>query len=307
MKRSVQPAMQYPSPQDVFFKLQNSAVALLPYLYKEAAYHADTPDFAAVVLQEDQDNAIKLYRKQYKIEYTNQSDLQDFLYFPNGIYFEELDFAKLVKIFIHFKNLSGIIIRYFDANAEQNGAVEFMYSKAKLLLEYRNRLSGHVNLKNMANRYNYTYNYTNAINDLLAFINFFNTTRDERFKKEIGLINQYAITNLFALPYTKQSNMEAPDRGAGTAQGNSYAAEQKEYQPLRKQSGTVVNKQGEMAAASPKKKKKYFRWLYLVIFLGIAAIAYYGARYGFGNLFTSLQNSRPYRFILSMINSLKIK
>lgn len=294
--------MQYPDPQDIYNKLQNSAVALLPFLYKEAVFHLNESAVKNQIIQEDKDNAVKLYRKNFHTNYIEEEKLETFLFFPRGLYFEELDFSKLIRVFIHFRVLSNIIVQYFDSNADKTSASEFMYSKAKLLLEYRNRLSGHNNLKNMVNQSNYTYNFTNAINDLLAFVNFFNTTKDIRFKKEISLMNQYAIKNLYGLP-NRGGNIINEENANNRTQTRSEA----EYIALRKSNAGLIEKKPNNVLVTSKNKKKSRKLLWIIglITIGAAVIAYFGAKYGFQNIINDIRNSGVYRFIENILKIFK--
>lgn len=289
------------SPQDVYQKLQTSSIKLLPFLYQEAITAVCNQAHVQKLLQEDWENAIKLYRKKTNSDAVDNAQIAKFMLFPNGLQFSELDFAELVKIFIHFKLLSTTIISYFDANAEQNGSSEFMYNKAKMLIEYRNRLSGHLSLKYLANN-SYSYNYTNAIFDLLAFINFFNTTQDPRFRNEIRLMNQYTIQNLYGLNTQGRTANFPPQASTETAvKPAPYNTQQ--YQPQRKASSVQTNPAPEK---KPKKKKSLKRLIFLIfLFFLVATLAYVGARYGFGRIGESITGSAPWRFIETLFKNFR--
>lgn len=296
---------QQMSPQDVFQKLQTSSIKLLPFLYQEAVSAICNHAHVQKILQEDWENAVKLYRKKSNSDVIDNAQVAKFMLFPNGLQFAELDFAELVKIFIHFKLLSTSIISYFDANAEQNGASEFMYSKAKLLIEYRNRLSGHLSLKYLANN-SYSYNYTNAIFDLLAFVNFFNTTQDSRFRNEIRMMNQYTIQNLYGVNTQGRTANFTPQTSASPV-ANPAAYNTQQYQPQRKAASvrSQRNQESKQEKKPQKKKGKKLILFLMLFFLLVAGLAYVGARYGFGSLGESIKNSPPWRFIETIFKSFR--
>lgn len=218
--------------QEIYFKLQQSTIALLPHLYTEAVQNIQV-------------------NQQYILE--EDAQLGEHCIFKNEIRFETLSYEKLLSVFIKHKTLSKHLAAYFASQENEKTTLEFLYLKTKLLLQYQEKFSAQ-NLKSMLQE-NYTYNSINAIHELLSFINFFNTSKDERFIKEIAHMNRFVVENVYA---PKQELVPATNT---TTQAPNIA-----YQAKRKQ---AIEKIGANKT-KPKKKHRLLRFFILLVFIVLA-------------------------------------